>query len=159
VKFVTETDYVRRDSNCNTINPSFIGIIELRITECGKVLFTFGDRQLEIGNVELGEWTTFYYSSALNAVYMSLANNDDTVFIDKSLPNNALVGGEEWATQLRIINDELSTFWTGSVDGKYDFFHGTIGAVLYGSYEPFILADSTNGIFFNYSETYASQSA
>jgi hypothetical protein len=44
------------------------------------------------------------------------------------------------------LNDNLTTFWTGSVDGKYDFFHGTIGIVYYASFEKFGNSDAIDGI-------------
>jgi hypothetical protein len=94
VKFVTEADYSRRDSNVNNVEPSYIGIIELRITECGKLVFTFGHNVVEIMDIELGEWTNFKYTADGNSsFFVTTTNNDIVDYLVVNLEPENLVGG------------------------------------------------------------------
>ena len=102
-----------RYSNLDQALPSYTGIIELRITPCGKLRFTFGRHVLIYETpIGIGEWYAHQFS---------LSDSRTELY-----KNYAAAAPERWdfsdGLTDRIYNRNCTDIWIGSSLGAMDWF-------------------------------------
>lgn len=131
VEFIDDPSKIRV-SNLDPAKVSYTGVIELRITPCSNLLFTFGKHTvLYDTRVNLGEWYAhqFNLSDGITRLYTNhIANNPDSS-LDEEKPEEQVI------TPLtdRVYNNKRVEIWIGAARGKFDWFHGFLGTLKFST--------------------------
>jgi hypothetical protein len=103
-----------RISNLSSHQASYTGIIELRITPCGKLMFTFGNLVTTFATrLELGQWYSHSFSHAGLQTVLYVSGDSSATEEHTNL-----------AITDKIFNEKNNEIWLGSARGSFDFFHG-----------------------------------
>jgi len=106
----------QRVSNLDAHKAKYTGIIELRITPCGKLMFTFGNTVTTFATrLKLGHW--YAHSFSHTGDKMALYIDQDSSATEEILS----LGITD-----KIFNRDVVDIWIGSVRGVSDWFHGEL---------------------------------
>jgi len=113
----------QRVSNLDAHKAKYTGIIELRITPCGRLMFTFGNTVTTFATrLKLGHWYahSFSHPSDKMALYIDQDSSATEEILSLGIPD-------------KIFNRDVVDIWLGSVLGVSDFFHGELRQLVLGS--------------------------
>lgn len=144
VEFITKYDYENKTRRHKIPVASYVGIIELRITECGKLMFIMGDDSwISDYQIHSGEWISFHYQHDEKRIVVMEGNTKSyTTDLSVASPTFNFITEDQ-----KIFNKKQVDIFAGSVKGIYDFFHGMIASIDVGTqweYQPYQTFNSIN---------------
>lgn len=114
VEFLDSENQTRM-SNLDKALVAYTGIIELRITLCGRLIFTFGKTIIEYDTrLKMGEWYVHQFS---------LSHGETRLYTNYAA---IILESINFVISDRIYNRNRVNIWFGAVHGIYDWYHGYI---------------------------------